>query len=69
MVVPISHRKYLMILGVLFGLLWCGLAIRPWYRADWAVENILVVLFVIAVAVFHRRVRSEERRVGKECVP
>ena len=56
MAVPISHRKYLLILGVVFGVFWCALAIRPWYRADWAVENILVVLFVIAVAVFYRRV-------------
>jgi putative membrane protein len=55
MATSISHRKYLLILGILFVALWIALAIRPWYRADWAVENILVVLFVIAVAAFHRR--------------
>jgi putative membrane protein len=55
MAASISHRKYLLILGILFAVFWIALAIRPWYRADWAVENILVVLFVIAVAMFHRR--------------
>ena len=56
MAVRISHRKYLLFLGVIFGMLWSVLAIRPWDRADWAVENVLVVLFVFAVAVLHRRV-------------
>jgi putative membrane protein len=55
MTTSISHRKYLLILGILFAVVWTALAIRPWYRADWAVENILVVLFVIGVAAFHRR--------------
>jgi putative membrane protein len=55
MATSISHRKYLLILGILFAVVWTALAIRPWYRADWAVENILVVLFVIAVVAFHRR--------------
>ncbi len=49
------HHKYLLVLGVCFAALWIGLAIKPWYRADWAVENILVALFVIAVAAFHRK--------------
>ena len=50
-----SHRQYLLVLGVFFAVLWIALAIRPWYRSDWAVENALVVLFVIAVAAFHRK--------------
>ena len=50
----ISHRRYLYVLGGLFLVVWVCLAIHPWYRADWAVENGLVVLFVIALAVFRR---------------
>ena len=48
------HRRFLTVLALLFLVLWVGLAIRPWYRADWAVENILVLLFVILLAVFRR---------------
>ena len=51
---PISHRRYLAILGVAFLALWITLAISPWYRSDWMVENTLVVFFVAAVAKFHR---------------
>jgi putative membrane protein len=50
--VIISHGKYLRVLAALFAVLWLGLAIRPWYRADWAVENVLVLLFIAALAVF-----------------
>ncbi len=52
----ISHRKYLLVLGVCFAMLWIALAVKPWYRSDWAVENALVVLFVVAVAAFHRKI-------------
>lgn len=55
MTVRVSHRKYLLVLGILFAGWWSLLAIRPWDRSDWAVENVLVVFFVIAVAAFHRR--------------
>jgi len=50
----ISHRKYLAVLAGLFAMLWVSLAIHPWYRSDWAVENALVVLFVVLLAVFRR---------------
>lgn len=55
MIAQIPHRKYLLILGVCFATLWVVLAIKPWYRADWAVENALVIVFVVAVAIFHRK--------------
>jgi putative membrane protein len=51
----IPHRRYQLILAVLFGLLWVALAIRPHYRQDWLLENALVLLFVGVVAAFHRR--------------
>jgi putative membrane protein len=51
---PISHGKYLGVLAGLFLTLWIGLAIHPWYRSDWAMENALVVLLIIGLAVFRR---------------
>jgi len=49
------HRRYMMFLGGLFAIVWAALAIRPLYRADWMVENILVVVAVPALAVTSRR--------------
>lgn len=51
----VSHRNYLLILAGLFSILWVVLAIKPHYRADWLVENLLVAAFIILVSVFHRK--------------
>lgn len=51
----ISHRKYLAVLAVLFAALWTALALEPWHREDWALENALVVAFAIAIAASHRK--------------
>ncbi len=51
----ISHRSYLALLGALFGLLWIALALEPRHRDDWALENLLVALLVVAIAASHRR--------------
>jgi putative membrane protein len=53
--VVISHRRYLASLGIIFGVVWIALAIKPRYREDWALENVLVGVFVIAIAASHRR--------------
>jgi putative membrane protein len=50
-----GHRRYLVVLAVLFGLEWVALAISPRYRQDWALENALTMAFVAALAVVHRR--------------
>jgi putative membrane protein len=50
-----SHRRYLAILGVSFGLWWLLLAIQPLDRNVWAMENGLVVGVVFLLATFHRR--------------
>ena len=50
-----SHHRYLLVLGVLFALVFAALAIAPWHRADWALENALVVAFVVAVAFSYKR--------------
>jgi putative membrane protein len=51
----IRHRSYLLILAVLFGIWWVALAIHPWHRNDWLLENALAVAGVVLLAVFHRR--------------
>lgn len=51
----VSHRNYLLILAGLFSILWIVLAIKPHYRADWLVENLLVAVFIILVSAFHRK--------------
>jgi putative membrane protein len=50
-----EHHRYLLALGVLFAILWTALAIDPWHRSDWALENALVVTFAAAVAVTYKR--------------
>jgi putative membrane protein len=50
-----THHRYLLLLAVLFGLLWTALAIAPWHRADWALENAMVVVFVVLVALTYKR--------------
>jgi putative membrane protein len=50
-----AHHRYLLVLGVLFALLFIALAIKPLHRADWALENALVVAFVVAVGLTYRR--------------
>jgi len=42
------------LLGILFAIEWVALAIRPLFRADWMVENILVVLAVPILAFTSR---------------
>lgn len=51
----ISHDRYLAILAALFAAVWIALAIDPWYRQDWALENALVVVFVIVLWATRRR--------------
>src|SRR5258705_326169 len=51
----IRHRQYLVILAVLFGIWWAALAIYPWHRSDWLLENALALAAVAPFALFHRR--------------
>ncbi len=50
-----KHRSYLLALGVLFAILWAALAINPWYRDDWLVENILVLVSVLLIVLTYQR--------------
>ena len=50
----LTHRTYLMILTFLFSVEWIALAINPYYRNDWALENVLVVIAVIVLAASYK---------------
>jgi putative membrane protein len=52
----IPHRRYLLLLAVLFGFVWILLGIAPRDRGVWMLENSLVVLLVGAIAIFNRRI-------------
>jgi putative membrane protein len=49
-----SHRRYLIVLGILFSGVWAASAINPSHPADWLLENVLVALFVPAVILTYR---------------
>ena len=51
---PISHSRYLLILSLVFAIWWIILAIEPYDRADWALENVLVVAFAAFLALSFR---------------
>ena len=46
--------RYLLVLAVLWLALWIALAVAPFDRADWALENALAVVFVIVLAVSYK---------------
>lgn len=50
----ITHRRYLALLAVTFAVLWMVLAVGPLDRRDWALENFLLVLFVVVLASSYR---------------
>lgn len=47
--------SWLLALAALFGLVFIALAFNPHDRADWALENLLVLVFVLVLAVTCRR--------------
>lgn len=54
MLIRLSHRRYLLILSILFAIEWTLLAINPYDRADWALENALVAVFVLVLGLTYR---------------
>lgn len=50
-----SHDRFAIALLTVFAVIWTVLAIRPWYRSDWLLENALVFVIVPALIVMHRR--------------
>jgi putative membrane protein len=51
----IPQLRYLAILGGLFLALAIPLGIAPWHRADWVLENVLVLLAVGVLAAMYRK--------------
>lgn len=49
-----NRQQYLLILAAAFLIEWAFLAIDPYDRADWALENALAVLFVVFLASSYR---------------
>lgn len=43
-----TEKRYLLLLSVLFLVIFVGLGIAPFDRSDWALENVLVLVFVVA---------------------
>jgi putative membrane protein len=50
-----SHRRYLLILTIIFALEWVLLAIAPVDRAGWALENVIVVAFVTLLVITYKK--------------
>jgi putative membrane protein len=51
----IPHRRFFHWIAAAWGLVWIALAIRPHDRADWALENALVLPFVALLFLTARR--------------
>ena len=51
----LSSARYRLLLTVLFLALWIALAIEPFDRADWLLENLLVFVFVALLIASYRR--------------
>ena len=49
------HRRTLLVLAAIFAVLWVMLAIKPHDRADWALENALVLIFGVGMAMSARQ--------------
>lgn len=54
MKVKISHNHYLAAISFVFGAWWLTWSIRPHDRGDWALENVLVGVFVVVMALTYR---------------
>jgi putative membrane protein len=51
----IPHRRYLLVLGAIFGVWWLLLAIHPLDREAWLLENALVLAAAGVIGGLHRR--------------
>ena len=51
----IPHRKYLLILSLVFAVWWALLAIRPVDRHDWMAENALAIVAAALILGYHRK--------------
>ena len=50
-----NYRAYVLVLIGLYAVLWAALAIAPFDRADWLIENVLVLLFGVGMFALHKQ--------------
>jgi putative membrane protein len=50
-----AHRRYFRALCAVYLVIWAALAISPWDRAGWALENLLVIVFGAALFGSYRK--------------
>jgi putative membrane protein len=50
-----KHKRYFLILSIIFAIECLVLSISPYDRADWALENVLVVVSVILIAISYKK--------------
>lgn len=50
-----THQRYFLSLALLFGVLFLILAISPYDRKDWALENALVVIFALVLGLSYKK--------------
>ncbi len=50
-----SHQRYALTLAVVFAGVFIALAVAPLHRADWALENVLVVIAVVLLFITYRK--------------
>jgi len=49
-----AHDRFALRLLLVFAVVWSVLAIDPWFRSDWLLENVIVFLAVPALIQIHR---------------
>lgn len=50
-----SHRRYFLLLSLIYFIVFLVLAISPYDRADWALEHALVLVFIILMGLSYKR--------------
>ena len=50
-----SHKNYFLTLSIAFSILFLMLSISPHNRADWALENVLVIIIAIIMLLSYRK--------------
>lgn len=53
--INMSHKKYFLILSLVFLIEFIVLSVSPYNRADWALENILVLIFAVVMALSYKK--------------
>jgi putative membrane protein len=52
-----GYRRHVMVLATVYLIIWSVLAVAPYDRGDWALENVLVLLFVGGLVAVRRQFR------------